>query len=270
MELARTESRDESFPIVLLSTASESLIAGLVIDTLRQDMKDTAHSISEVTRDIDGKPSWDSACPYLWGMLQGWLRNVWVGHAPLDLAFRSVDLILMRAFDQLVLLKLAVLEHLSAAVKSDESPRSGDSSHGAGIMPMFKALNNISPFEIHSVAQRGLFDLKINPVKAMARAAKNKVSCNPPVAASPLAPKSVRPGPKFLGEFSMHYMPKPLPSSSIVKDEHFEAIWRHLDERFRPFEDVRRVFNSREHGLSLTVSHPLARCCAALRAACFD
>jgi hypothetical protein len=251
MELARMESRDESFPIVLLSTSSESLIAGLVIECLRQDMKDTAHLISQVTLDIDGRPCWDSACPYLWGMLQGWLRNVWVGHAPLDLAFRSVDLILMRAFDQLALLKLAVLEHLSTAVKVCESPSNGESNHGAGIMPMFKALNNITPSEIHSVAQRGLFDLKINPVKALARVLKHKV--NPPVAASPLAPKSVRSGPKFLGDYTIHYLPKPLPSSSIVKDEHFEFIWKHLDERFRPSEDVRRVFNSREHGLSLTV-----------------
>jgi hypothetical protein len=52
----------------------------------------------------------------------------------------------------------------------------------------------------------------------------------------------------------MYYLPKPLPSSSIVRDEHFEFIWKHLDERFKTSEDVRRVFNSREHGLSLTVS----------------
>jgi hypothetical protein len=52
----------------------------------------------------------------------------------------------------------------------------------------------------------------------------------------------------------MHYLPNPLPSSSIVQDGHFEFIWKHLDERFKATEDVRRIFNSREHGLSLTVS----------------
>jgi hypothetical protein len=101
----------------------------------------------------------------------------------------------------------------------------------------------------------------------MARVSKNKVV--PPMAASPIVPKSVRSGPNFLGEHIVHYLPKPLPSSSIVKDEHFEFIWRHLNERFRPFEDVRRVFNSREHGLSLTVNHQLARCCTVLHSLLF-
>jgi hypothetical protein len=253
-EIARLATNDESFPIVLLSTTSESLIAGLVIDSLRQDLKDVAQSISHATLNIDGKPSWDSASPYLWGMLQGWLRNIWVGHAPLDLAFRSVDLILMKAFDQLALLKLAVLEHLASALKVEvaASPSSGESNHGAGIMPMFKALNIISPAEIHSVAQRGFFELKINPVKALSRLQKSKIS--PPVPVSPIAPQSTRCGNKFLGDYTMYYLPKPLPSSSIVRDEHFEFIWKHLDERFKTSEDVRRVFNSREHGLSLTVS----------------
>jgi hypothetical protein len=252
-ELSRIEAHEESFPVVLLSTASESLIAGFLIESLRQDMKDVAQTFSQATVDIDGKPSWDSASPYLWGMLQGWLRNIWVGHAPLDLAFRSVDLILMKAFDQLCLLKLAVLEHLSTALKKAVavSPSSGETHHGAGIMPMLKALSSISPSEIHTVAQRGLFEIKINPMKALARVMKSKVS--PPVPASPLAPQPTRSGPKFLGDHTIHYLPKPLPSSSIVKDEHFEFIWRHLDERFKPSEDVRRVFNSREHGLSLTV-----------------
>jgi len=250
-ELDRIETAEESCPVVLLSTASESLIAGFVIESLRQDMKEVSHSISQATLDIDGKPSWDSALPYLWGMLQGWLRNIWVGHAPLDLAFRSVDLILMRAFDQLGLLKLAVLEHLSAVLQSSiaTSPSSGE-PNGTGVMPMLKALNHISPAEIHSVAQRGLFELKINPTKALARVIKHKV--NPPVPPSPIAPLSSRSGPKFLGDCTMHYLPNPLPSSSIVQDGHFEFIWKHLDERFKATEDVRRIFNSREHGLSLT------------------
>jgi hypothetical protein len=251
-ELERSETAEDSCPVVLLSTASESLIAGFVIESLRQDMKEVSHSISQATLGIDGKPSWDSALPYLWGMLQGWLRNIWVGHAPLDLAFRSVDLILMRAFDQLGLLKLAVLEHLSAALKNSSatSPSSGE-PNGTGVMPMLKALNHITPAEIHSVAHRGLFELKINPTKALARVIKHKV--NPPVPASPLAPLSSRSGPKFLGDCTMHYLPNPLPSSSIVQDGHFEFIWKHLDERFKATEDVRRIFNSREHGLSLTV-----------------
>jgi hypothetical protein len=253
-EFARLDAQDDSFPIVLLSTASESLIAGFVIESLRHEMKDVAQCITHATLDLDGKPSWDSASPYLWGMLQGWLRNIWVGHAPLDLAFRSVDLILMKAFDQLGLLKMAVLEHLSIALKDvAASPRSG-AHHGAGIMPMFKALNNISPNEIHSVAQRGLFELKINPGKALARVTRNK--SNPPVPVSPMPPQSSRSG-KFLGD-SLYYLPKPLPSSSIIKDEHFEFIWKYLDERFKATEDVRRVFNSREHGLSLTVCLCLA------------
>ena len=257
-EFARLETHDESFPIVLLSTASESLIAGFVIESLRHEMKDIALCISQATLDVDGKPSWDSASPYLWGMLQGWLRNIWVGHAPLDLAFRSVDLILMKAFDQLGLLKLAVLEHLSSALTTSASPRSGESNHGAGIMPMFKALNNISPTDIHGVAQRGLSELKINPSKALSRVTKSKIL--PPVPASPVPPQSGRAG-KFLGD-SLYYLPKPLPSSSIIKDEHFEFIWKHLPERFKATEDVRRVFNSREHGLSLTVcrtSHSLSQ-----------
>jgi hypothetical protein len=265
LELARMAAGDDSYPIVLLSTASESLIAGLVIESVRHDMKEVAQLISQAALDIDGQPSWDSASPYLWGMLQGWLRNIWVGHAPLDLAFRSVDLILMKAFDQLGLLKLAVLEHLSAGLKKAciDSPSSGEPTHGTGVMCMLKALNSISPAETHSVSQRGLFELKINPAKALARVIKHKLS--PPVPASPLAPQSrIGLGPKFLGDSTMHFLPRPQPSSSIVKDEHFEFIWKHLDERFKATEDVRRIFNSREHGLSLTVCRLLALISASL------